>query len=266
VKIRAAILLVVALAGAACSGTVALAPADRTVLGAGARIPVVYLPAGDPWVDCPNDEGERVWSYPDSSLGVPDLRTVPAVWQPRRGGPDAAGIPGLRLADTFWRNYQDWFTAGLRPPPLDPARATADAFLARSRAGGSRLPLAESVQAAEGASSWLPKRFGSGPVLLFAAPRWVLVGCFHSYKPWFTARASLVDAASGRVLWRDGCGGVFPPAAEGEPAAPAELLANGAAHYRSAIEKRAGDCAAELLASLERALDRAGGAPEGGGR
>jgi hypothetical protein len=258
--------LVLALAGAGCSGTVALSSADRALLGATPRIPVAYLPADDPWVDCPNDEGERVWSYPDSSLGVPDLRAVPAVWQPPGGGPDAAGIPGLRLADTSWRNFQDWFTAGLRPPPLDPARATAEAFLARSRAVGSRLPLAESVQAAEGASSRLATRFGSGPVLLFAAPRWVLVGCFHSYKPWFSARASLVDVATGRVMWRDGCGGVFPPAAEGEPAGPAELLADGAARYRSAIEKRAGDCAAALLPSLERALGRAGGAPDGGGR
>jgi hypothetical protein len=259
VKVRAAILLVVALAGAACSGTVALAPADRSVLGAGARIPVAYLPADDPWVDCPNDEGERVWSYPGSSLGVPDLRAVPVTWEPRGRDAGPSGIPGLRLADTSWRNFEDWFTAGLRPPPLDPARATAEAFLARSRAGGSRLPLAESVQAAEGASSGLAARFGPGPVLIFAAPRWVLVGCFHSYQPWFTARASLVDAAGGRVLWRDGCGGVFPPAVEGEPAWPAELLANGGARYRRAIEKRAGDCAAELLASLERALDRAGG-------
>jgi hypothetical protein len=52
----------------------------------------------------------------------------------------------------------------------------------------------------------LAKTFGSAPILVFETTRWVLVGCWFTYEPWFNVRATLLDLGSGRVLWRDSCG------------------------------------------------------------
>ncbi len=213
----------VALLGMGCAGAVALADRDRERLGAAAQIPVAYRPSPAPFVDCPGDLGAVAWK-----------RDV-----------------GL------WEAVQDERTVSLRKgPPLDPARATADRFLSLASAAPGSPRFHEVAVAAEGSDRRaLANRFQSLPVLLFETTRTVLAGCFYAYQPWFDVRATLRDAASGDVLWRDSCGGLYPPDPSRE-ATLAELEADGKQLYASLLEARASQCARELLASFQR-----GGAP-----
>ncbi len=209
---------------AGCAHAISPTRSDLERLRTSPDIPVVYRPSTSPWVDCSGDIAASTWS--------------------RGGGPSSI----------VWDQYQNQRTASLRrAPPIDPARATGDRFLALLRAAPSPLPFRESAPPAESTDSGaLAKRFGPAPVLVFETTRWVLAGCWHTYQPWFNVRATLLDG-SGKVVWRDTCRGLYPPDSSGE-ASPTELEANGGALYARAIEERAGRCAEELFANFEREL------------
>ena len=96
----------------------------------------------------------------------------------------------------------------------------------------------------------MARRFGAVPVLVLEATRFVLLGCYLAYRPWFNVRAMLVDARDGAVLWRQTCGRRYPEDRRGG-ASPGELLADGEALYARMMEVRAAECAGELFASLE---------------
>jgi hypothetical protein len=163
---------------------------------------------------------------------APALRTVPAV-----GG--------------AWESYQEQWTRPLAVPPLDPALATAQAFLQRNGADAAPLPLSpDAVEVPSADPAALARRFEGAPVLLFQVTRFNLMGCFFTYQPWFITRATLLDGASGRVLWTDPCDATdyeddWPPYSTRD-----DLLANGSARYLWFIEQRAGRCADELLRHL----------------
>ncbi len=214
------------------------------MLREGSDIPVVYRRSPGPWVDCPGDEGEHVWVFGGVAVGW----RPPASWDEGRPAIATAAAssanPGVLLAGNVWQDFQDEWTASLREaPPDDPARATAAGFLALSLAAPGPVPLRQSPVPVERADPpALAGTFGDGPVLVFETTRWVLVGCWFTYKIWFVVRATLLDAGSGRVLWRDACGGVYPPPSSPE-ASPSELEARGKALYAGRIEARAGQCA-----------------------
>lgn len=219
--------------GAGCMGSVRLAHGDLDRLRQGPEIPVVYEPSPGPWVNCPTGEGESVWGGPSGALEPPPSAII--------------------LAGTLWEDFQAQRTAGLMVPPVDPARATAEEFAAAARNAPRPVPFrdhAERIENTEGAA--LARRFGTVPVLVFRTYRFVLVGCWYTYTPWYDVRATLLQAGSGKVLWRDTCGESFPP---GRPAeySPAELEANGDALYGRVIEDRAQGCARELFGSFDRA-------------
>lgn len=212
--------------GLGCASPVPMARSALGPLQGGREIPVVYRTPSAPWVDCPGNFGVDTWKK------------------------DAA----------LWESVQEQRTASLRKsPPLDPAGATAARFLLLSRAAPGHpsfrdRPLPTDTVAPQALSS----RFGASPVLVFEATRWVLVGCFYTYQPWYDVRATLLDPSSGRVLWRDACGGLYPP----EPrvdATPDELEANGKELYARMMEGRAESCASELLARFDEGMRAAGG-------
>jgi hypothetical protein len=236
------------LTGWGCTSSVRLSPADRDRAAAAERIPVVFTVSSAPWVDCPGDEGRMLWEWPGSRLESP----YPAPWiQADLSGPPPRelGAAGWIVpAGDIWEDYMDEWSKALQTPPEDPARATGRRFLAGVSPGS--LPLAaepEEVPSADPGS--LSARFGPKPVLVFHATRWVLVGCFFTFRPWFDVRATLLDLPSGRVLWRAECGGAYPPSALPR-AGPAALDANGRALYRQVIEARASECSTELLGSF----------------
>ncbi len=212
----AALLAATALANG-CARSVPLARRELEWLRTISEIPVVYRTSPSPWVDCPGDTGPRAWSRDGNS-------------------------------STIWDQFQNQRTASLRSaPPTDPARATGDRFLSLLHAAPNPLPVRERPLPAESVDlQTLSRQFGSAPVLVFETTRWVLAGCWYSYQPWFQVRATLLDLASGRVVWRDSCCGLFPPDQSRE-ATPSELEANGKALYARMIEERAGRCASELF-------------------
>jgi hypothetical protein len=223
---RISSLLVPALLGLGCARSVPMGSAGLDWVRSDQEIAVVYRVSASPWVDCPGNFGVDTW----------------------------------KKEAELWESVQAQRTESLRTaPPVDPAQATADRFLLLSRATpglpvfGERPLAAESVE--PGA---LSRRFGPKPILVLEATRWVLVGCFYLYQPWYNVRATLLETASGRVLWRDACGGLYPPDASAE-SSPAELEADGKALYSRAMEARAGQCASELLARLEQGVRAAGG-------
>jgi hypothetical protein len=241
-------LLIATILGAACSPRTALAPADAERLRARPAIPVAWVRTGRPWVDCPTNEGQKTWEFPVNDRrrdgGVPPVQR--AAWT----GP----VPSLRTVPAVggaWESYQEQWTRPLAVPPLDPALATAQAFLQRNGADPAPLPLSpDAVEVPSADPAALARRFEGAPVLLFQVTRFNLMGCFFTYQPWFITRATLLDGASGRVLWTDPCDSTdyeddWPPYSTRD-----DLLANGSARYLWFIEQRAGRCAGELLRHL----------------
>jgi hypothetical protein len=226
---RIAPLLAATALAIACARPVAMAPAGLEWLKGDKDIPVVYRTTKPPWVDCPGNFGVDTWKK-DAEL---------------------------------WETVQEQRTESLRKaPPVDPALATADRFVLLARATPSLPALRGRPLPTETADAEaLSKRFGTTPVLVLETTRWVLVGCFFTYQPWYNVRATLLETWSGNVLWRDACGGLYPPDLTAD-ASPAELEANGKALYSALLQARAGRCASELMTRL--ALDMA--AVGGGGR
>ena len=229
-----------------CTPSVRLKSSDLALLRASTEVPVVHVVSRAPWVDCPGDWGERTWSAPGgrSMLSQPPSPFVLAKYAP-------AAMELATPAGTTWEDVQDQRTKSLRnAPPRDPARSTADHFLALSRVVADPIRFSEGTVPVDKIDQGsIERRFGSSPVLVFEATRWVLVGCFYTYQPWFNVRTTLMDPASGRVLWRDTCGGLYPPGPFGE-ASPSDLEANGKALYAQMMDARAEQCANELFKTL----------------
>jgi hypothetical protein len=133
---------------------------------------------------------------------------------------------------------------------VDPASATAEHLIARAGPSHFPLPLAappEAVGRLDRAS--LAARSHGEPVLVIEAVRWVLVGCFFTYQPWFDVRATLLRPDTGEVLWRETCGGTYPGAWPA-PATRDELEGGNRSLYARIIQERADACASWLVASL----------------
>ncbi len=244
-----AVLLAAAVVGMACASSISLTSGDLERLRASSGVPVVHLVSRAPWVDCPGDWGERTWSAPGGGLGM-GSRSPSAVLL---AGYAPAANELVRLAGSTWEDVQDGRTQSLRKsPPRDPARATGDDFLSLSLAGPHPVPFREDAVPVDSVGRRaLESRFGTSPVLVFEATRWVLVGCFYDYQPWFNVRATLLELGSGKVMWRDTCGRMYPPDGFAQ-ASPAELEANGKALYARMMEARAERCAEELFSSFDR--------------
>jgi hypothetical protein len=240
--------LLAAATGICCAPSVHLTKADLDAFRAGAGLPVVHRASAAPVVDCPGDWGEQTWR---GSVGMD--------WPPPSTGPIAGDAPLVRLASTggsLWEQVQRQRTESLRKaPPRDPAGATAAGFVALSLGASPAVPFREEALPIESVNPRaLEARYGASPVLLFETTRWVLVGCFYEYEPWFNVRATLLDPASGKVLWRETCGGLYPPGPFSE-ASPAELEANGKALYGSLLDARADRCARQLFQSFAAQAD-----------
>ncbi len=228
------------LAAAGCAPGVPLSRADEARLASLPSIPVLYVRASPPWVDCENDEGMKVWEYPGSAG---EIDAAPPLRLARRGPP----VVG---AGNSWQVIEDQWTEPLRSPPVDPAAATAAALVARAREAGVTLPLSAPREIHDASPATLRSEGGGGPVLVVEIPRFVLAGCFFTYQPWFTGRASIVRPGDGSVAWRATCEGTFPDPANPPPATRDELLAGDGAGYRRVLEERAAGCAAVLVRAL----------------
>ena len=241
-------LVVSALLAAGCAPAVPLSRDEAARLASAPPIAVLSVRAPPPWVDCPNDEGQKAWEYPggarrDDGGGSPSVKLASA---------SSAPAPVLR-ASGIWQSIQDQWTEPLQVPPVDPAAATAAQLLARTKAADVRLPLsgaAEEVRKLDRTA--LRTRFGESPVLVVEAVRWVLVGCFFTYQPWFDVRATLLRPSTGEVLWRDTCDGAYPGGSPA-PASRDELTAGNGALYARIIQDRAAACAAQLVTALSGA-------------
>ncbi|HQR29778.1 MAG TPA: hypothetical protein PLL32_05160, partial [Anaeromyxobacteraceae bacterium] len=108
--------LLAALAVLACAGPKPLAGDAAARLARGGPIPVVHVRADPPWVDCPNEEGQKVWQMPGSASREP-------AWGVRLASA-APGVPVVRVGDT-WETIQDQWTEKRQSPPVDPAATTA---------------------------------------------------------------------------------------------------------------------------------------------
>jgi len=228
------LLVVSTMLSSGCAPAVPLSRDEAARLAAAPPIAVLSMHAPPPWVDCPNDEGEKVWER-GGSLG-------------QNGG--LAGSPPVRLVSGVWRSIQEQWTEPLQVPPVDPAAATAAQLISRAGAAGIPLPLAgpaEKVRRLDRAP--LRERFPDSPVLVVEAVRWVLVGCFFTYQPWFDVRATLLRPSTGEILWRDTCNGAFPGGSPA-PASRDELTAGNGSLYARIIQERAAACATQLVASL----------------
>jgi len=230
---------------AACAPAVPLSRDEAARLATAPPIAVLSVHSAPPWVDCPNDEGEKVWEG-GAAVGRNDDREhrvveLSSAW---------AAPPPIVLASGVWRSIQDQWTEPLQVPPVDPAAATAAQLLSRVGAAGIPLPLAgpaEEVQRLDRAA--LRGRFPESPVLVVEAVRWVLVGCFFTYQPWFNVRATLLRPSTGEILWRDTCNGAFPGGSPA-PASRDELTAGNGSLYARIIQERAAACATQLVAGL----------------
>jgi hypothetical protein len=211
----------------ACASSVPLDRAGADRFRSASSIRVAWVPAGGAEVECPSDEGVKTWEYPGSRREVP---VTPS------GGPVRLATAGL------WESIVGQWTESVRVPPVDPALATARAFLGDARGIGAGAWTGDPVELRDGAPARIP---GADLVLVVEARRFVLLGCYFRFSPWFDARATLVDPSSGRVLWRASCGDDVRPGA-GPEAWPSELAADGGALYARRIEARARACAAHL--------------------
>ena len=241
---RATVVGVAFLLAAGCASTIPLAPADRAALRQRPAVPVAWVPSGEPWVDCPGDEGRKTWEYPASDAADP--RTGGGL---RRAGWGAGPIPVIPAGGT-WDTIVEQWTRPLRVPPVDPALATARSFLSRRRSASDPVEWsATPVEVPTRSLAGLRSRFPEGPVLVFRAVDWELVGCYFTFRPWFEVRATLVDTSTGRVLWRAECDEAFPGDLPPE-ARTSEMEANGRALYRRFLETRAEQCAGTLARGL----------------
>jgi hypothetical protein len=163
----------------------------------------------------------------------------------------APPVKPARSSGSLWEQVQEQRTESLRKaPPSDPAGETAAGFVALSLEASPPVPFRENSVPLDSVNQrTLETRFGDSPVLVFETTRWLLVGCFYDYEPWFNVRATLLEPASGKVLWRETCGGLYPPDPFSE-ASPAELEANGKALYRRLLDARADRCARDLFESF----------------
>ncbi len=253
-----------------------LSAADRDRLRAGPSIALAYLASPEPWVDCPGDQAQQVWVTPTAWTGRPGSKVELAPARTRAGvelapvwmgrtvqlAPDGPG-PTLgdgaiaeHAAGNVWDEFQMQRTEELRrKPPRAPALATATAFAKLARAGSAPRTLRQGAGDAEVALA--PDagaaRESDGPTLFFEISRWVLVGCWEAYQPWFNVRATLVEPGSAgtkaRVLWRAACGGTYPQDILAD-ASPEALLEDGAKLYARKLDERAESCAKELFAAL----------------
>jgi hypothetical protein len=227
----------VALLVACASAPAPIQEFDLARLQGSPEIPVVHRASPAPVVDCPGNEGERIWTLPGTERDRPPPLVLPASAQ---GG-------------NIWQQFSNQYTESLRrSPPADPAGATGGAFAAAAAGTPAQLPfqpVAAPIDSA--AADALLARFGGAPVLLFETTRFVLVGCFYKYQPWFSVRATLLDP-SGAVLWRDACGGLYPPI-DYAASAP-DLEANGKELYTRLLDYRARGCAQDLVKSFARSM------------
>ncbi len=144
---------------------------------------------------------------------------------------------------------QDQYTARLRSSaPVDPARATADWFLALVRPVRTGLHFGEAHLAREGDLRGAADALQLAPVLLFRTRQWSLAGSPFSYQPSIVVSATLMDRMGGRVLWRHSCGSARPT--PGREASTAELTANHGALYGQMIEAEARRCGEELFSKF----------------
>jgi hypothetical protein len=237
--------LLPALLGTACAGAVPIAPDEAARLSTPAPIPVIWVRTPAPWVDCPADEGKKTWEMPGSADRRPGLPVELAAARLPVAPADAPG--------GTWDTIQDEWTRSLQVPPVDPAAATAVRLVARARASSPPIALADPVEApASPDAAALASRSGASPVLVVRSPRFVLVGCYFTYRPWFTVRAALARPATGQLLWRDDCGGTYPDG-DAPPASRDDLEASGRWLYASILEQRADACGERLLRSLSGA-------------
>ena len=245
-------LLAAAAIDAGCTPSVTLTPSDLERLRESSGVRVVHVASRTPSVDCPGDWGEQTWSRPGGDVGMslPPSTLLQAEYAP------GAGEAFVTLAGSLWEDVQAQRTESLRnAPPRDPALATRNDFLSLSASAQRPVSfLGDTVPIKSVDRRALEKRFGSSPVLVFETTRWVLVGCFYLYQPWFNVRATLLELGSGRVLWRETCGGLYPPDPFAE-ASPAELEMNGKALYARMMDERAARCARELFASFAHTRD-----------
>jgi hypothetical protein len=252
-------LLTVATVGIGCAPSVHLKLHDLESLRASSGVPIAHRVSPTPVVDCPGDWGEQTWSGSGGSLGMewpPPSTLLLAEYTPAARPVRLAGLAG-----SLWEQVQDQRTESLRKaPPRDPARATEAGFLSLSLGASPAVPFRDNTAPLESVDRRaLAKRFGESTVLVFETTRSVLVGCFYTYEPWFNVRATLIDVGSGKVLWRETCGGLYPPDPFAE-ASPAELEANGKALYSSMLDARAERCARDLFKSF---VATTGGGPAG---
>lgn len=163
--------------------------------------------------------------------------------------------------DEYACQVEDQITARVRSSfPIDPARATAERFVAFVRSVRTGLRF-QDVPPGRGAQPERSEGSGIMPVLTFEALHWSLVGGHYSYRPSFAIRATLVERPGGRVLWRSTCREDAP---QGRGASPAELSAHGGALYARMIAGQADRCAKELLDAF-RPTPAPGAQATGGG-
>jgi len=235
-----------------CAPPVPLARGDADRVRAEPSLPIVYVRSKPPWVDCPNDEGRQLWEFPASLYREPLSISAPVVLVSSSGA-----SPFQYVTGGVWGTIVDEWTRSLQTPPMDPALATARRFLEVRSAAGDPIRWGDPPLEVAGLDpDALASRQGRGPVLVFDAVRWVLVGCFYTYKPWFNVRATLIDSGTGRTIWRETCGGTYPGGWPAE-AWPSELDANGQELYARIIDQLAGNCAAQLAASFSPGPERA---------
>jgi hypothetical protein len=250
-------LLLAAALGAGCAPTPTLTRADAEGLQARAEIPVAWVKSGRPWVDCPTNEGQKTWELPARA-------PAPGAPPPVQRAAFTTAVPVVPAAGGTWESYQEQWTRPLAKPPLDPALATARAFLDRNRKDTAPLPLSASPVELESADpAALARRMEGAPVLVFQAVRFTLLGCYFTYQPWFITRATLVDTSTGRILWKDECfrtdyRAEWPPFSTRD-----DLLARGSERYLWFIEQRADRCADELMQTLGRMRAPPAPAPAG---
>ena len=241
---RIAFLVAVLLVTGACAPAVSLSPSNEARLAALPEIPVYWVRADPPWVDCATQEGEKTWEFPGSARDD----SHPGARSPLLASAGTS-LPVLRVGGV-WESIEAQWTEPLRVPPVDPAASTASRLVARARDTGVPLAFGAPRELAHGQLRALGSKPGASPVLVVEAPRFVLVGCFFTYQPWFDARATLVRPDTGEVLWRDVCGGTYPGGSWPPVSTRDELLAYGSALYARVIDERAAQCADELVGKL----------------
>jgi hypothetical protein len=189
----------------------------------------------------------KVWEYPSSANWGRGTASPPVLLA------SGAASPLVVPAGGTWATIEDQWTESLQKPPVDPAQATAAHILSQARDVALPVHFAEPVEEVRRVDrASLRDRFPGSPVLVVEAVRWVLVGCFFTYQPWFDVQATLFRPSTAEILWRDSCGGTYPDGSP-TPASRDELEASGRRLYARVIEDRAAACALQLVASLGRA-------------